>query len=218
MAAYGRRRSALRVPAGRAAGYRGTRVACQGVAVQELAFVVFVVFVLWAGLFVGSVALGVRIARRVKRRVRARAREVAAHARVRAASYGVGHGAEVARLRLELREAVRATRRVVVLARAAGRSVGDAPSLVLRLDDIAADLDAELELLGVEGGAVEGGAVQAAPELARLHDRVAAVVDGCADLRAGVRGHVPALHDAELADLRDACRIEASALRAVPHP
>ncbi|MGH3343632.1 MAG: hypothetical protein ACRDPK_12315, partial [Carbonactinosporaceae bacterium] len=72
-------------------------------------------------------------------------------------------------------------------------------------------LDTQLGLL-----AVEGGAVRAAPELDRLRDRVAAVVEGCADLRAGVRGRAPALHDTELDDLRDACRIEASALRAGP--
>ncbi|MGH3326285.1 MAG: hypothetical protein ACRDPT_00520, partial [Streptomycetales bacterium] len=96
----------------------------QGVAVQDLAFVALVVFALWAGVVVGSAVFGVRLARRLGRRVRARAREAVDHARVRAASYGVGRGAEVASLRLDLREAIGATRRAVTLAGAAGQPVG----------------------------------------------------------------------------------------------
>ncbi|KWX04758.1 hypothetical protein TH66_06130 [Carbonactinospora thermoautotrophica] len=174
----------------------------------ELLVVILVISVLFVGVTAGSVALAVYLTRRLAVAARARAGELADRARTRATALaGQGVTAEAARLRLELRTALDSTRRALAAAQAAGWPVGDAPSLVRRLERAAAEVDARLRILGSERGPA-----WAADQLPRLRQQVRTVTESCGELRAGLSRHGLDVGDAELNHLREDCRIEGQAL------
>ncbi|MCX9193421.1 hypothetical protein C3Y87_18860 [Carbonactinospora thermoautotrophica] len=174
----------------------------------ELLVVILVISVLFVGVTAGSVALAVYLTRRLAVAARARASELADRARTRATALaGQGVTAEAARLRLELRTALDSTRRALAAAQAAGWPVGDAPSLVRRLERAAAEVDARLRILGSERGPA-----WAADQLPRLRQQVRTVTESCGELRAGLSRHGLDVGDAELNHLREDCRIEGQAL------
>jgi hypothetical protein len=188
--------------------------------VNQLLLIVLLGAVLWVGAVAGVVALTVVVVRRVagllRASARAGAREVTERARLRLTAQGVavpgaGPQAEAARLRYELRDTLADARRTVAAAQASGWPVGDAPSLVRRLDRVAADLDTQLRLLALDRR--PGPSVQPFDD---LRSRVDTVVAACTDLRASLRHQAVALADDELRQLHEDCRIEAEALRARP--
>ena len=100
---------------------------------------------------------------------------------------------EVAALRRELAEAVGAAPRAVAVVQRASGAVGDLPQLARRLQRIAATLDAELELLGVEPDP---------RELARMLPPARARVDDLARVARSIRRAAAAGLDAGRPDLR----------------
>jgi hypothetical protein len=182
--------------------------------VDQLVIIGLVAFVLWLAAMAGTVFLGVFVIRRLAAFLRVKggtgAREVADRARLRLGAHGVGVPAEAARLRRELRDVVADTRRTVTTATASGWPVGDAPSLLQRLERVAADIDAQLRLL-----ALDRRPADSARPLADVRVRAATVVEACADLRSSLRHLAVSVSDDELHRLREDCRIESEALRAL---
>jgi hypothetical protein len=181
----------------------------------RLVLIVLVLFTLWLGTMAIAAALVVVVVRRLaallRVRGRAGAREVTDRARLRLGAHGTGTSAEAARLRLELRDIVADTRRTVTTAAASGWPVGDAPSLLNRLERVACDLDAQLRLL-----ALDRRPADTAQPLAEIEARVALVTGACADLRSSLRHQAVSIGDDELHRLREDCRVESEALRSRP--
>jgi hypothetical protein len=129
----------------------------------------------------------------------------------------VGAQAEAAKLRLELRAAVTDTRRTMTAAAEAGWPVGDAPSLVRRLEQAAAGLDTQLRLIALDRRPAAGSGADEAG-LPEVRERVGTVVAACVDLRSSVRRQAARVDDDELHRLREDCRIESEALAQATEP
>lgn len=173
------------------------------------------VFVLFGVLALLTVAVGMSIALVVVIAVRllteARSRVVATveHARLKARAYTLGPVAEVARLRLDLRASVAAARRALACAVAASWPVGDAASLVRRLEVAAAGVDVELRSLELEADPAHLTAV-----LPVLRSRTASVCNSAAGLRRALLDSSLRVSESEIAALDADCAVEARALRA----
>ena len=179
---------------------------------MKLVLIALVVFALWIAAMVGIVALAAVIVRRLVALIlvkgRTGAREAADRTRLRLGAHGAGAHGDAARLRLELRDVLADTRRTVATAAASGWPVGDAPSLLNRLERVGGDLDAQLRLLVLDRRPAD-----TAQPLAEIQARVATVVGACTDLRSSLRHHAVSIGDDELHRLREDCRIESEALR-----
>ena len=182
---------------------------------RQLLLIMLALGVIWCALVAGAVTLAVLALRRalvlLHGRARTGARQLADRARLRAGSYGSGPPAEAARLRLDLRNAVTGIRTTVTTAVGAGWPVGDAPSLVCRLERVAAALDTQLRLIALDRRPATDD--RELRNLADLRDRVGTVVAACADLRASLHSQAVGIGDDELYRLREDCRIESEALR-----
>lgn len=187
---------------------------------EELVLIVLGVVAVWCALVAGAVALVIVLVRRVaaalRGTARSGAREIADRTRLRVGAYGVGAQAEAAKLRLELRAAVTDTRRTMTAAAEAGWPVGDAPSLVRRLEQAAAGLDTQLRLIALDRRPAGSGADEAG--LPEVRERVGTVVTACVDLRSSVRRQAARVDDDELHRLREDCRIESEALAKATEP
>lgn len=161
-------------------------------------------------LLVGAAALAavVAIVLLIAHRLLQGAAESADRLTTRARSHGVGRRAEVARLRLTLREEVRAARRTVDVAAAHAWPLGDAPALVSRLERSAATLDAQLRSIDAEP---HTGTARHA--LAAVRPHVTAIARAATELREGVRASGLQLDGAELRGVGADCALEARALR-----
>ena len=156
-----------------------------------------------------SAALVVLTVLRAVRQAQLRMQDGVDRARLRARSYGIGPAAEVARLRLELAAAIHDVRRALACAVTARVPVGDAPSLVRRLDSAAAGVDAELRTAGLERDPARLAAV-----LPILRSRAAAVTASASSVRRGLLQSSLRVGDAELRALGADCAVEAQALSA----
>jgi hypothetical protein len=118
-----------------------------------------------------------------------------------------GASGDVARLRRDLDEAVRRGRRALVVAKALGSPVGDAPSLLNRIETAAADASGELRAISAVADPGRRATLLSSAKL-----RVAALVEATDDLaEALARGAAEARFD--LGELRADCAAEAEALR-----
>jgi hypothetical protein len=118
-----------------------------------------------------------------------------------------GASGEVARLRRDLDEAVRRGRRALAVAKALGSPVGDAPSLLNRIETAAADTSGELRAISAVADSSRRAALLSAAKL-----RVVALVEATDDLAEAV-AHGAAEARSDLAELRADCAAEAEALR-----
>jgi hypothetical protein len=118
-----------------------------------------------------------------------------------------GASGEVARLRRDLDDAVRRGRRALAVAKALGSPVGDAPSLLNRIETAAADTSGELRAISAVADSGRRAALLSAAKL-----RVVALVESTDDLAEAV-AHGAAEARSDLAELRADCATEAEALR-----
>jgi hypothetical protein len=163
--------------------------------------------ILVAGWF-ALLALVVCALRGLHRRVRA----VGGRARLAARAYGVGPVSEVARLRREMGRSLAGARRALAAARAVHSPVGDAPSLLARLELAATSVDAELQMLEAQPDRL-----RIAARLPGPRSRAEAIRSSAAHLVEGLLA--AASHDGdELSLLQAACAVEAEALRSSARP
>lgn len=167
--------------------------------------------ILSAILVAGWVAVLLLVAvalRGLHRRVRA----VGGRARLAARAYGVGPAAEVARLRREMSRSLTGARRALTAAQEVSFPVGDAPSLLARLELAASGVDAELQILQAQPDRL-----RIAAQLPGPRSRAEAIRSSAARLVEGLLA--AAGHDAdELSLLQAACAVEADALRSAARP
>lgn len=127
---------------------------------------------------------------------------------VRTRALPPGPARELAQLRQRLRQASAAAADAVRLASSRGRDLGELPRLSLRLDNLARELDLDLELLAGE------------PDPARLQallpaaaQRVDGVADAAAELRAASLSTGAAVRDSALTELGASLQAESERVR-----
>ena len=118
-----------------------------------------------------------------------------------------GASGEVARLRRDLDEAVRRGRRALGVAQALDSPVGDAPSLLSRIEAAAADTSGELRAISAVADPGRRAALLSSAKL-----RVVGLIEATDDLAEAV-AHGAAEARTDLGELRADCAAEAEALR-----
>ncbi|MCD0482708.1 hypothetical protein LO771_09910 [Streptacidiphilus sp. ASG 303] len=179
---------------------------------EAVGIVVGVIALLVLGLLALLAVAAVKAGRAVGRKVEEhgdRARRAVEDAALKARKYTqAGPQGRIAALRLEVRESLTATRRMLESGVGADPQLGDALQLLARLDEHARALDGELRLLEREPGAPRVDA-----RLPELRERAGRLTHAAESLRWAAQDRAHHFSDSDLARLGRECETEAGALR-----